>query len=827
MKPLLRTYARNSKNRIDYFESIKKSGKFDLNDPKVFNDVLEVYYEEVESKKSKNTSPTSIGSTDKGQSYENTPKVVSGLADMMERLLSAEDTRTMPSIEAQTTSVKGLFDMLFSSQGKFNYLSTIGNQLVDKLVGSLEVYAQQQSALLKIINEDAGLTGDYARDFRDALTDANPRLIQLGIGFDELAYAARKSVDESGKFATTNTETWERAGEVAKLFVGSLDTLVSMYPEFAKVGLGAADAQQRIAKAGRDAIGLGLQAQKVTKDLSANLGRINEYGFKNGVDGLSAMVRKSIEFRASMDSVFAIAEKVFSPEGAIDLAANLQVLGGAIGDFNDPLKLMYMATNNVEGLQDALHGAASTLATYNEKQGRFEVTGANLRRAKEMATAMGISMKELTNISVASAERTAASTALMAKGFVLDESQKEFITNIAQMKGGRMVIQVGASPELKKEFGKSEVAIEDLTQKQIAQIMQYQDQLKELSEEEIIRQQATDVTQIRRNFDAMLAAGAKVGGRAIKGVAEETMQQLTGLSSKDLVNMTGNMARDFSKAVESFDAKVIGNNKDMFETFKGFINDTWGKISSKFELPQTGKKEEKPDLKVSMSDADKNNEKAYRDVTLESSKATADNTGAMVKLQSTANQTNRPTQGNANEVLMASAKPENKNEKTDKNVIINQTTMIPDNYTTFVSLVQNQNSLITKMTETLQSIDRNYEKNILYAKNEINQDVTPKSVIIKESNQPKDNYVTFASLIDNQNSIVNKLTDLYQTLNKTPNPQVEQTKESLVKEVKITHLHEFRAQNGVIDPVARAIMISPEFTQFFVKDMEYTSIAKI
>jgi len=773
------------------------------------------------------TTPTNVGSRDKGKSYENTPKPVSVMGDMLERFLSAETTRSMPSMDAQMVSVKGFFDMLFDSQGKFNYLSNIGNQLVEKLVGSIELYSQQQSALLKVINEDAGLTGDYARDFRDALSDANPRLTQIGVSFDDLAYSARKMVDDSGKFAILNTQTWERAAEIGKAYVGTLQELVIMYPEFAKIGLGAADAQERIAKAGSDAVGLGLQAQKVTKDISANLSRINEYGFKNGIDGLSAMVRKSLEFRSSMESVFTIANKVFDPEGAIDLAANLQVLGGAIGDFNDPMKLMYMATNNVEGLQDALHGAAGSLATFNEKQGRFEVTGVNLRRAKAMADAMGVSMKELNNIAIATAERTATATALMAKGFVLNAEQKEFITNIAQMKGGRMVVELGASKELTKEFGKSEVAIEELSQSQLDHIMRYQEDLKKMTAEEVVRKQANDISNMTKDMSAMLAIIGKTGGRALRGVADETMKQFTGKNANELSDITGKMVNDFGNMVKGFDTKLLEGNKDMLETFKGFINDTWGKISSKLDVQQPNKKEEKPDLKVSMSDADKNNEKAYRDVTLESSKATADNTGAMVKLQSTANQTNRPTQGNANEVLMASAKPENKNEKTDKNVIINQTTMIPDNYTTFVSLVQNQNSLITKMTETLQSIDRNYEKNILYAKNEINQDVTPKSVIIKESNQPKDNYVTFASLIDNQNSIVNKLTDLYQTLNKTPNPQVEQTKESLVKEVKITHLHEFRAQNGVIDPVARAIMISPEFTQFFVKDMEYTSIAKI
>ena len=44
-----------------------------------------------------------------------------------------------------------------------------------------------------------------------------------------------------------------------------------------------------------------------------------------------------------------------------------------------------MATNNVEGLQDAIIGVAGSMATYNTEQGRFEITGINLRRAKDLA----------------------------------------------------------------------------------------------------------------------------------------------------------------------------------------------------------------------------------------------------------------------------------------------------------------------------------------------------------------------------------------------------------------------------------------------------------
>jgi hypothetical protein len=38
------------------------------------------------------------------------------------------------------------------------------------------------------------------------------------------------------------------------------------------------------------------------------------------------MVRRATEVRMSLDKVFGVADKVFDPEGALDLSANLQVL---------------------------------------------------------------------------------------------------------------------------------------------------------------------------------------------------------------------------------------------------------------------------------------------------------------------------------------------------------------------------------------------------------------------------------------------------------------------------------------------------------------------
>jgi hypothetical protein len=374
-----------------------------------------------------------------------------------------------------------------------------------------------QTVLLEDINKKTGLTGKLSKDFREEIQNAGPKLEQLGVSYETLANSAVSLVDKSGKFNLINQQSFEKAAVVGQAYLGSMEALTNMLPDFEKVGIGAQGTFAAVEKAGKSSLALGLNSQKVGKDLQANIGMLNQFGFKAGIDGLTKMVQKSIEFRLSMDQVAQVADKVFSPEGALELSANLQVLGGAIGDFNDPLKLMYMATNNVEGLQDAIIDAAGSLATYNQEQGKFELTGVNLRKVREMATALGMDYKELAKTAIATQERLSAKE--MLSGLRIDDEDKEFLSNMSQMKNGKMTIEL-QSEELKKQFGANEVALDSLDKNQAELLLKYRDEFKQMNPEEVVRKQATDIENIRRDVSAMVKSIALTTTREGKELAK-------------------------------------------------------------------------------------------------------------------------------------------------------------------------------------------------------------------------------------------------------------------------------------------------------------------
>lgn len=483
----------------------------------------------------------------------NTPS----LGGMVTKLASSQQTGNYYTDISKTITADSAMSAFTGKGGGLDSPDNIAKKLLGAGLNQVTNEYINQTKLLEDINTKTGLTGKLSEDFRNEITNAGPQLAKLGISFDTIASSATKLLDASGRFNLINQESFENAAKVGQAYLGSMEKLTDMIPEFEKVGIGARGTMDAIQRSGQRSLELGLNSQKVGSTLNQNIGMLNQYGFKNGVDGLSRMVQKSIEFKTSMEATAAVAEKVFSPEGALELSANLQVLGGAIGDFNDPLKLMYMATNNVEGLQDALIDAAGSLATYNQEQNKFEVTGANLRKVREMATALGVDYKELTKTAIATQERLSAGQMLSA--LTIEDEDKEFLTNLAQMKNGKMTIEL-QSEELKRKFGASEVALEDLSNSQASLLLDYREGFKKLTPDEIVRNQATNIENIRRDVSYLVKSAAIAAGREgkelfnklvdlgkIADISNETVPKLTAAVTKEIKGLGSALKGDQQK----------------------------------------------------------------------------------------------------------------------------------------------------------------------------------------------------------------------------------------------------------------------------------------
>lgn len=439
-------------------------------------------------------------------------------------LIKTQEESAIPTITEQILKLSDAEKLLINNNGDLKNVSDIFSGLLkgsaDLIGNQILLYLNEQNGLLEEINTKTSLTGKLSRDYRDEITNTIPDLVKIGVGLNDISSATVSLINQTGRFNLLSSSTWIESAKVAKAYVGTLDNMVNSFVSFEKVGIGAKDTTKYLEDAGRNSLNVGIESRKVTKEIQTNIGKLNEYGFKTGVQGLSEMVKKAIEFRTNIQTTFDVAEKLFDLDSVLEMSSNLQVLGGAIGDFADPLKLMYMATNDVNGLQDAIIGATKGLATYNSEQKRFEITGANLRIAKDRAKALGIEYQEFASMAIASNERVQASMDLLgATG--IDDKLKEFLTNMARMDGGEMKITIPG--DLKKQFNElTEVSLKDVGRdpELIKAFKTYQDEFKKMSKEDIIENQASNIKNIERYVSFMAASIRVQGGKTIGNLAD-------------------------------------------------------------------------------------------------------------------------------------------------------------------------------------------------------------------------------------------------------------------------------------------------------------------
>jgi hypothetical protein len=432
---------------------------------------------------------------------------------------------------------------------------------------------KQESVLLSEINTKTGISGDLSDALRKNMIDVSVSAKQFGFTLEEVGEIYKTLVERSGKFSLINSETYDNMGALAASLDMSLETLTDSLSSFEEIGYGLDKSKEGLDDVLHSSLNLGLSAKKITSDVTSNISKLNEYGFSKGIAGLKEMAIKSTELRMSMQSTFNLAQKVMDMDGAIDLVANMQMVGGAIGAFNDPLRLMYMAVNDVEGLQDALIGAASGLATYNAEQGKFEVTGINRRRAMEMEKITGQKYDEIIKMSIADAERKQALNALMAAPVKFDDQtakeDKEFLTNLARMKDGKMQILI--PKDLQEQFKTGESGIVDLTklsQGQYETFKELKGKFEKLSTEDIANSQLTELEKMSRGIDVMAswavvesAAWLRRQGKNILGDQIKSLQATMDKFNKKLIPKKTDENKNINEKSNETAAKIRENEK--------------------------------------------------------------------------------------------------------------------------------------------------------------------------------------------------------------------------------------------------------------------------
>ena len=408
------------------------------------------------------------------------------------------------------------------------------------------------------ISKSLGMTNAQLFDTIDELNEAGKSSYKWGITVDELFQTFKAISIEIGRNLRIPPEVTERVTLLTKTLEG-FD------------GAAFADAFDRVGFSLKDAIGgvddtnnamsdvlstgrqMGVVMETFLKNVSSEIKLINTYQFEGGVEGLSRMVARAQRLGVSMADVTGLAENLLDPEGAIEFAAKMQVIGGAASDLTDPFKLMYMASNDLEGLQKAIIDTASEAATFDEVKNKFVISPATQRQLRDQATAMGMNYQDLADAATKAARESAVLSQMEFTEGISPED-KELIASMAQIgKGGAAEVKIPGIDEL--------VSVEDVTEEQL-ELLRKEGQ----TDSDIYKQQLT-VAEKANQYLALMDTSMRfmvkeLGGdsrAALEGafsqtaagklnlLTEEQIETLMGGDEEKIAKLIGNLSGSLTK----------------------------------------------------------------------------------------------------------------------------------------------------------------------------------------------------------------------------------------------------------------------------------------
>ena len=419
-------------------------------------------------------------------------------------------------------------------------IKNAGFSVVDNMDTILNMLALEDTIRVDI-SKSLGMSNAQLMDTVDGLTDAGMEASRFGLTVNDLFETFKAMTQEISRNLYIPPEVSERAALLTKTLEGfdagkfaegfdtiglSLDTAMGKVDE-------TDNSMSEILQTGRD---FGVVMEKFLSNISGELKLINTYGFERGVEGLSRMVARGQSLGIEMSTVTGLADKFFDPEGAIDFAAQMQVIGGAVGDLQDPFKLMYMATNDLEGLQEAIADTAAQATYFDKEKNKFSISPESRRQLKAMAEQMGMSYQDLADTAVRSARRAEVFNQI-GDFSDMSETDKELIASMAQIgEGGTAEVKIPGIEEM--------VDVADVTESQMELLRK-----EGMTDSDVYKQQLTVAEKANQYLAAMdagirLMVKSELGMTADKKIRVESLTQKVAAEMPDLTPEQLQMLRD-------------------------------------------------------------------------------------------------------------------------------------------------------------------------------------------------------------------------------------------------------------------------------------------
>jgi hypothetical protein len=397
-----------------------------------------------------------------------------GIAQDDARLKKLDDE--LKSYEKQRAEIRQNIDVLKENS---NILEAIGNELKDNItswakqefgIRSISSYLMTVDKQIKNLTLNLGLSGNRAESLREQMYQATNAAQRFGASAADIVEIQSKVNELTGRATVFNEKQVANMVLIAKGTGLANDEASTLVGNMLALGSSVQDSKDLIEGTVNETAKLGLNSSNVLKGIAANVSKLNNYRFQNGVEGLKKMVQSSEKFKFSMEGAFAAAEKFRTLEGLLEAGATLRVLGGEFAKM-DEFKLSFLARNKPEEFAVEMVKLTKGMASFNKETGQFDITDVDFDKLRVVAEATG---KDINDLAKSTRELNKIEFAKK-QIFIGTDEEKEMIAKLVSFGKGSTIGTI--------EIGGKNVRIDQLTADQLEILRQTEKTLKQRAED--------------------------------------------------------------------------------------------------------------------------------------------------------------------------------------------------------------------------------------------------------------------------------------------------------------------------------------------------------
>lgn len=337
-------------------------------------------------------------------------------------------------------------------------------------IGAMTGYLMESDKAVRGLTLELGLSSGKADDLRENLQNAATYSQRLGTSIADLAKAQAAYSDETNRTLSLTEKEFKLITNIGKGTAIGVDNAGKLAAQFDLLGINVKKTEEFVQGVVDSSERLGINASKVLKNLGQNFKTLNTFSFRDGIKGMAKMTEYSEKFKLDLNDSINSAKMARSLEGAIEMASQLNVLGGEFAK-TDPFELLFLSRNDpakyTKKLAELTKGMASLRKT--EDGFDFNITAQDQDRLAQASQALGVSYENL-----AESARKVAQVQEIRKetlGLNLSKEEKEYIEGISKFdtKTGKFFALINNAQKDISKLSSSDVKLLKQEQKTLQQ----------------------------------------------------------------------------------------------------------------------------------------------------------------------------------------------------------------------------------------------------------------------------------------------------------------------------------------------------------------------